>query len=101
MSLELGLLVTLEAKPGREDDVAKLLLDGLTMVEAEAGTVTWYAIRQSASTFGIFDTFTNEEGVQAHLSGRLAATLGEVADDLLASAPEIRTVEILAAKNRS
>jgi len=101
MSLQLGLLVTLKAKPGREDDVAKLLQDGLAIVEAELGTVTWYAIRQSASTFGIFDTFLDEEGLRAHLSGRVAATLAEVADDMLVTQPEISTVEILAAKTNS
>lgn len=98
MSVQVGLLVTLEAKPERADDVAKFLLDGLAVVEGEPGTVTWYAFRQGPTTFGIFDTFQGEEGRQAHLSGQVAAALGQVAGDLLAAPPDIRPVDILAAK---
>lgn len=98
MSVQVGLLVTLEAKPGREDEVAKFLNDGLAIVEGEPGTVTWYAIRQSDTTFGIFDTFRAEEGRQAHLSGQVAAALGQIAGDLLATPPSIVPVDILASK---
>lgn len=98
MSVQVGLLVTLEAKPGREDEVAKFLNDGLAIVEGEPGTVTWYAIRQSDTTFGIFDTFQAEEGRQAHLSGQVAAALGQIAGDLLATPPSIVPVDILASK---
>jgi quinol monooxygenase YgiN len=87
MSVRLGLFVTLEAKPGKESDLATFLEGGLPVVAAEAGTVTWYAIQQSASTFVIFDTFLDEEGRQAHLSGDLARALGQVADHLLAAPP--------------
>ena len=98
MSVHLGLLVTLEAKPDRADDVAKFLLGGLAVVAAEPGTVTWYAIRQGPTTFGIFDTFRDEDGRQAHLSGQVAAALGQISGDLLAAAPDIRPIDILAAK---
>ena len=98
MSVQVGLLVTLEAKPGREDEVAKFLNDGLAIVEGEPGTVTWYAIRQGDTTFGIFDTFGTEDGRQAHLSGQVAAALGRIAGELLASPPDIRPVDILASK---
>ena len=98
MSVQVGLLVTLEAKPGREDEVAKFLNDGLAIVEGEPGTVTWYAIRQGDTTFGIFDTFGTEDGRQAHLSGQVAAALGQIAGELLASPPDIRPVDILASK---
>jgi len=98
MAVQFGLLVTLEAKPGRQEEVAKFLNDGLAIVEGEPGTVTWYAIRQTDTTFGIFDTFATEEGRQAHLSGQVAAALGQIADELLASPPEIRPVQVLASK---
>ncbi len=98
MTVKVGLLVTLEAKPGKEDQVAEFLNGGLALVEQEPGTVTWYAIRQGPTTFGIFDTFGTDDGRQAHLSGEVAKALGQVADDLFASPPDIRPVDVLAAK---
>lgn len=88
----------LEAKPGKEDQVAEFLNGGRALVDQEPGTVTWYAFRQSQTTFGIFDTFGNDDGRQAHLSGEVAKALGQVADDLLAAPPDIRPVDVLAAK---
>ena len=87
-----ALLVRLQAKPGKEAAVVKLLEGGL------AATVTWYAIKLGPSTFGIFDTFPDDAGRQAHLEGRVAAALMAQAPELLASAPSIEKVEILAAK---
>jgi len=70
-----GLLVRLEAKPGKESEVANFLRSGLALVEAEPATTTWFAIRMGPSTFGIFDAFPDEAGRQAHLTGRVAAAL--------------------------
>jgi len=98
MTVNVGLLVTLEAKPGKEDQLGAFLRAGLALVEREPATVTWYAFRQDQATFGIFDTFGTEDGRQAHLSGEVAAALGQIADDLLASAPQIRPIDVLAAK---
>ena len=68
------------------------------MVQGEPETVTWYAIRLGPSTFGIFDTFPDDSGRQAHLSGQVAAALMEKADELLAEPPSIERVDVLAAK---
>ena len=93
-----GLLVRLEARPGKENDVAGFLEGGLAVVQGEPETVTWYAIRLGPSTFGIFDTFPDDSGRQAHLSGQVAAALMEKADELLAEPPSIERVDVLAAK---
>lgn len=93
-----GLLVRLEAKPGKEAEVVKFLEGGLALVEEEPGTTTWYAIRLGPRTFGIFDTFENEAGRAAHLSGRVAAALMAKAGELFASPPVIERPDILAAK---
>lgn len=93
-----GLLVRLEAKPGREADVESFLEGGLAIVQEEPDTTTWYAIRLGPSTFGIFDTFPDDSGRQAHLSGQVAAALMENAPDLLAEDPAIENVDIIAAK---
>jgi quinol monooxygenase YgiN len=93
-----ALLVRLQAKPGKEAEVAKFLEGGLPIVEQEPATITWYAIKLGPSTFGIFDTFPDDAGRQAHLGGKVAAALMAQAQELLASAPSIEKVEILAAK---
>jgi hypothetical protein len=90
--------VRLEAKPGREDDVRRFLEGGLPIVEDEPETVVWFAIRMGPSTFGIFDAFPTDAGRQAHLVGRVAEALMARADDLLAEAPTIQPVDVLAAK---
>jgi quinol monooxygenase YgiN len=92
------LLVRLEAKPGKEADVESFLLGGLSLVQEEPATTTWFAIRMGPSTFGIFDAFPDESGRQAHLSGRVAAALAEKASELFAKPPTIEKVDVLAAK---
>lgn len=98
MSIDRGLLAILEAKPGKSDELAAFLVQGRELAAQEEGTVTWYAFRLSETTFGIFDTFADEDGRQAHLNGQIPAALGQVAADLLAAAPDIKTADILAVK---
>jgi quinol monooxygenase YgiN len=96
--VKVALLVRLEAKPGKEAEVEKFLNGGLPIVEQEPATITWYAIKLGPSTFGIFDTFSDEKGRQAHLSGKVAEALMAKAADLFSQPPQIEQVEILAAK---
>ena len=93
-----GLLVRLEAKPGKEQVVADFLKSALPLAQNEPATVTWYTVQLGPSTFGIFDTFPDDAGRQAHLNGPIAAALMANAADLLASDPVIEMVDILAAK---
>jgi quinol monooxygenase YgiN len=93
-----GLLVRLEAKPGKEADVENFLRGALPLAQEEPATITWYAIRLGPSTFGIFDTFPDDSGRQAHLSGPIAAALMANASELLAQPPTIEYIDILAAK---
>jgi len=93
-----ALFVRLEAKPGKEAEVERFLLDGLPIVLAEAATTAWFGIRLGPTTFGIFDAFPDEAGRQAHLTGRVAAALMARADELLAEPPVIEKVDVLAAK---
>lgn len=97
-NVTLGILLLLEAKPGKEADVQAFLEGGLGIVNDEPGTITWYAFQAGPSTFGVFDTFETEEARQAHLTGRIPEALGQVAGDLLAAAPDLRQVDLLAAK---
>jgi quinol monooxygenase YgiN len=98
MAVTLGILARLEAKPGKEEDLAAFLQGGREIVEREEATVTWYAFKVDDSTFGIFDTFETEEGRQAHLNGEIPQALGRVRPDPLASDPDIRPVDVIAVK---
>jgi quinol monooxygenase YgiN len=95
-----ALYVPLEAKPGKEKEVANFLLSALPLVNAEAGTISWFAIQEAPSRFAIFDTFDDEAGRDAHLNGKVAAALMEKvkAGDLFANRPEIHKIEVLADK---
>jgi quinol monooxygenase YgiN len=93
-----ALFVRLEAKPGKEAEVAEFLKGGLPLVEAEPATIAWFGVRLGPSTFAIFDAFPDEAGRQAHLNGKVAAALMEKAKDLLAEPPAIQKSDILAAK---
>ncbi|SFE61143.1 putative quinol monooxygenase [Spirosoma endophyticum] len=96
--IKVGLLVRLEAKPGKEQAVIDFLKSGLTLAQDEPATITWYATQLGPSTFGIFDTFPDEAGRTAHLQGPIAAALMANAADLLATDPVIEQIDILAAK---
>ena len=98
MTVDRGLLALLEAKPGKGDELAAFLEQGRDLAVTEEGTVTWYAFKLTDTTYGIFDTFENEGGRQAHLNGQIPAALGAVAADLLAKEPDIRTTDIIAVK---
>ncbi|HEX6683025.1 MAG TPA: antibiotic biosynthesis monooxygenase [Candidatus Limnocylindrales bacterium] len=93
-----GLLATLNAKPGKEEELASFLADALPLAQAEGDTTAWFAIKLDDSTYGIFDVFPGPEGRQAHLDGPIAAALMSKADELLSSPPEIKPIEVLAAK---
>lgn len=96
--VRMGLWVRLEAKQGKETALASFLEGGLPVVEQEPATITWYAIRLGPTSFGIFDTFPDDRGREAHLAGRVATALMAKAPELLASAPSIEKVDVLAAK---
>lgn len=97
---KLALYVPLEAKPGKEKEVADFLRSAVSLVNAETGTITWFAIQMGPSSFAIFDTFDDEAGRNAHLNGKVAAALMEKAKagDLFAKTPEIHKLDILADK---
>ena len=93
-----GLIVRIEAKRGKEEEVAAFLRGALPVVQGERQTVAWFALRVGASSFAIVDVFPDEAGRRAHLDGAVAAALLEAADELLAAPPEIEPVDVLTAK---
>ena len=95
---KLALYVPLKAKAGKESDVADFLTSALPLVQAEPGTLTWYAIQEGPGAYAIFDTFDTEEDRQAHLDGKVAAALMDKADELVSEPPQIHKFTLLAAK---
>jgi quinol monooxygenase YgiN len=95
-----ALYVPLQAKPGKEREVADFLRSAVPLVNAEPGTIAWFAIQEEPSSFAIFDTFGGDAGRDAHLNGKVAAGLMEKvrAGDRFAKAPEIHKIEIIADK---
>lgn len=96
--VKVALFVRLQAKPGREADVASFLEQGLALANQETATPIWFALRLGSSTFGIFDAFADEAGRSAHLSGPIAEALMANAADLLSEPPQIEHVDVLGVK---
>jgi quinol monooxygenase YgiN len=93
-----GVLARLEAKPGKEEEVASFLEGALPLAQREEATTAWFATRLGPSTFGIFDVFPDEAGRTTHLEGPIASALMQRADELLSEPPTIEKVDILASK---
>ena len=93
-----GILARLEARPGKENEVETFLRSAASLVEAEAGTTAWFAFKIGPSTFGIFDTFHDEEGRDAHINGEVAKALFAQAEELFRETPIISTLDLIAEK---
>lgn len=93
-----GLLIYLQAKPGKQAALMEFLNRGLRTVAEEGGTQTWYAFQITGDRFGIYDTFRGEPAREQHLSGKFAKALAQVESELLAAPPEIRKIDVLSSK---
>jgi quinol monooxygenase YgiN len=96
--MKLALFARLEAKPGKEQEVADFLHQGLALANQEATTLMWFALRLGPTTFAIFDAFRDEAGRQRHLNGPIAKALMAKAPELFAVPPTIEPLEVLGAK---
>jgi len=95
---KLAIWAEVEAKPGKEQAVADFLKSAQGLAEKEAGTLTWYAVKLGGANFGIFDTFADEKGREAHLNGEIAKALFGKAQELFVKEPKVHKIEILADK---
>src|ERR1700720_848445 len=96
---KLAIWAQLEAKPGKEKEVEEFLKSAQPLAEREEGTITWYAIKLGPGKYGIFDTFADENGRNAHLNGEIAKALFAKAKDLFSKPPDVAKPEILASKS--
>jgi quinol monooxygenase YgiN len=96
--IKLAFVARFEAKPGKEEEVAKFLEMADEMAKQEPTTINWYAFRLSHSTFGVFDTFNDEAGRQKHLNGPIGQAIMARASELFASPPSIEPVDVFGLK---
>ena len=89
----------LKAKPGKENEVEAFLKQGATMSRDEPETVTWYGVKIAPGVYGVFDTFADEHGRDAHMSGEIAKALMVKASELFENQLQIEKLEILASKD--
>jgi quinol monooxygenase YgiN len=96
--IKVGLFVRLEAKPGKEEELAAFLMQGLELAQQETTTPVWFALQLGGGSFAIFDAFADEAGRQAHLTGPIAEALMAQAPHLLAKPPAIQQLEVMGSK---
>ena len=96
---KLALLALLRAKPGKENELEQFLISAEPLAGAEPGTTSWYAVKLGPDRFGIFDTFRDAAGQEAHLAGPIAKALMAKADELFARPPTIEKIDVLGLKN--
>jgi quinol monooxygenase YgiN len=94
---QFGFLVTLEAHPDKVDEVAAFLVEAKSLVDAEPGTLTWFAFRVGPTSFRIFDAFDTEADRQVHLHGKVRDGL-DANGELFSTPPTITEVDVIAAK---
>ena len=93
-----AILALVEAKPGKENELEAFLKSAQPLAAQEPATTTWYAVKLGPTRFGIFDTFPDNGGRDAHLNGPIAKALMAKAEELLAKPPQIEMLDILASK---
>lgn len=93
-----GLLVRLEAKAGQESAVEDFLRSALPLVQKEAGTTAWFAVRFGRGEYGIFDVFPGDAERKVHLAGPVAQALQERGGQLFSRPPRIQKLAVLANK---
>jgi len=96
--LTVGFFVRLEAKIGKEKELAAFMKQALQLANQETTTPLWFALRLGPTTFGVFDAFHDEAGRQTHFDGPIRKALIAHAQDLLAAPPSIEKTEVLGAK---
>jgi quinol monooxygenase YgiN len=93
-----GLLVRMEARPGKEAEVERFLQAALPLVAEETGTPAWFGLRFGRRKYGIFDVFPDDAQRNTHLTGAVAKALMERAGELFDKAPRIQKLDVLADK---
>ena len=95
-----ALLVELQAKPGKESEIEAFLEKEAALVRGEPGTLSWHAakVEGESGVYRIFDTFHDEAAREVHLNGEAGRELAANAEKLLAVAPKVYRLQVVAQK---
>jgi hypothetical protein len=89
--------ILIEALPGREEDVMRMLRDIRACVEDEPATGPWYAVRHSPTRFAISEAFPDIAGRNAHVAGKGGDIFRDIErmNAILARPAHVQKVDIL------
>jgi hypothetical protein len=91
-----GLLFTLQARPGGEDEVERFLEADLAGTLADLPLASWSALRFDPLRFGVLVAFEPVEGQEAHVGDHVAHVLREELALYLDALPAVEGFEIVA-----
>jgi quinol monooxygenase YgiN len=93
-------VIPFEAKPGKGEEVARLIAAALPEVENENGTPLWLVLRSNTNPDTVFlvDLFKDATARDAHLEGKAAEKIFAAVPALLASQPTIHPADLIASK---
>jgi quinol monooxygenase YgiN len=100
---KISMFVKLTAKPGTRDDMIKVFVDSLPLVEEEAGTevYSFHADASDTDVLWVHEIYTDQAALDAHFTGpALAAVMGAMGE-LIAGAPEMITCAVVDGKGVS
>lgn len=81
---KIAVTIRFEAKAGKEAELSALLTSAAEVVSStEPKTLFWFATKVNERTFTINDGFADEDGLNAHFNGKVAALLKSKAGDLI------------------
>jgi hypothetical protein len=84
ITVALGIVAMLEAKPGKGGELEAFLGAGRDLAVAEEGAVTWYAFKISDGSYGASHTFAIDDARTAQVNGQIPPAPAKVPADLLA-----------------
>ncbi|WP_236789601.1 putative quinol monooxygenase [Amycolatopsis sp. GM8] len=66
---EVAVWATIKVLPGQQENAEKFFAYSRKVIDSESGTTSFFVVKIDADTYGIFDTFTDENGLQEHIAG--------------------------------
>ena len=96
-----GLVLRFKAKKGQEAAVAQFLRDARAHVDAEPGTLAWFANQYDENHFGVFSVFGDNGARFAHLTGQIPRDLAKNALTFFGGMPEMHLVDMMTGTART
>jgi quinol monooxygenase YgiN len=97
---KISMFVKLTAKPGTRDDLVKVFVDALPLVEDEPGTevYSFHTDQADEDVLWIHEIYTDQAALDAHSGGAALAQIFGSAGEFIAAAPEMNTTTVIDGK---